>query len=143
MKVEELSVKAAKILANCPRERIPMIANLFKDSGVVIRDEDIKYFTQTQNEKKETLKENRANMDTSSWLPTKEGSVLRLREAFMDGISMTALSKKVGVHRTSLYKYMRGASFPTVDRQLRVMKALDEMGVPKLDDDEWEIDFDI
>lgn len=140
MKAEEMSLRAAKILATCPKERIPMIAEIFKASGVVIRDEDIQCFAKTHTERVNTLKENREDIDTSSWMPTTDKCALRLREAFMDGISMTSLANKVGLHRTLLYKYMWGVLKPKPKRAYAIMEAADEMLPHHLSDDEWDVD---
>lgn len=146
MKENELVLKAAKVLSTCPRERIPMIADIFKTYGIEIHDEYIQQFAEPQA-RKNGLKEKRADMDTSSWRQTDDKCALKLREAFTEGVSMTELSRRVGIHRVNLYKYLWGVRIATPKASSMIIQEIDKLlsGNGKAadtlspDDDDWEI----
>ena len=146
MEFTEAYVKAAKIIATCPRERLPMVRELLLKVGIEITEEEVKLALLTDRDRTPTLARSRTEIDTSSWLPSEDPLVLSLRDAFQRGISLTKVGREVGVHRTTMYRYLKGLAPIKAANRRRLKDAinmfspiLEENAPVDTEEDEWEI----
>ena len=140
MEISEAYLQAAEILATCPRDRLPLICEYLEKAGIDIRPEKVKSLNSSWRYRSSVLKNHRTDADTSSWQETTDPVVLLMRKAYMSGISMTHLGKDVGMHRSTMYRYMKGLTpIPSVLAE-QISAAICEFNPDLLpDDDDWEI----
>ena len=60
-----------------------------------------------------TLVANRADQPRDKWKPTNNPYCLKLREAYIKGISFTHLGRKVGLTKATLYQYLYANTNPS------------------------------
>ena len=101
--------KAAKLVANCPKERVSAVLLILARSGF---DGDCieQVLAEAQNEKNmnHAYRRRRNNNMRENWLETTDETALMLRKAYDCNVSFSTISNLSGINRTQLYQYMRG-----------------------------------
>lgn len=135
-----------KLVATCRVERLPLVLEILEQEGYTFTEEAIKtaYYDaereRIEDRKKEmearkiervskqqTFMMKRAVEDHREWKETHDEVSLALRDAYMNGVSMTELSRFAGVRRERLYRYMYGLFVPPHGISERIMSALEEL----------------
>ena len=101
--------KAAKLVANCPKERISSVLLILARSG--FDGESIEQaLAEAQKEKElnHIYRKRRNNNMRENWLETTDEIALMLRKAYDYNVSFSSISNLSGINRTQLYQYMRG-----------------------------------
>ena len=108
----KMRYKFARLLASCPKDRLKLVLKFLEDSGITT-DEFSEFIKEMESESKvETYKKKSGNDKRDLWVDSDDPITLLLREAYERSVSMTVVSSLSGVHRTTLYKYMRGMTRP-------------------------------
>lgn len=133
MTEQELYIKAAKVIASCPTNRLSYVLETLKMGGLEYLDDDVEKIRKTTKayDKTETLKRNRKDQDHEKWLETDNPYILKLREAYDMGISLTKLGRICGLHKTTLYHYLYAERIPSRETCEMIVKAAFEM-MPEL-----------
>lgn len=121
-------LKAARILATCPKRRLPMVVKLLRESGVEV-DESI---LDAEEDSREALKmERRGGRRESLYAPefwkSDDEFVFTLRNAFERGIGISKLSRETGISRTSLYRYLHEESRPAESDMKCILDGIDKI----------------
>lgn len=107
MEDKSLYLEAAKIVAKCSKDRLPLVLNLISKSGVELAEEDVKKL-RGQSSKSDALKYKRKATEHVAWKESDDPSVIRMRKAYDNGVSFTSLERESGISRAMLYLYLRG-----------------------------------
>ena len=129
MDEKQLYINAAKIISSCPKERLPYVLKTLEDGGISFDSEEIKEMCRAVSWRDRTvsLTASRSVADTSNWSETTNPCILKLREAYKVGISLTKLSRMVGLNRSTLYKYLYASIIPNRGISVRIMEAINEL----------------
>lgn len=129
MDEKQIYLKAAKIIASCPKARLPYVLKTLEEAGVTFNDRDIRDMLSVASgkDRTSTLAASRASLDMSDWISTTNPCVLKMREAYKQGLSLTTLSRKVNLNRSTLFKYLRAYIIPNHYASAAIMEALDTM----------------
>lgn len=119
-------LKAARIVANCPKGRLPAVLAILKSGGIEIDQDEVQRQLNYTGKKKSTLQSRRSGQARERFLDTDDPCVLKLREAYDLGISFTHLGRIVGLHKTTLYKYLYAERFPTNSMKEKIIAAIGE-----------------
>lgn len=123
-------VKAAHIVATCPKARLPMVLEILRQGGIEIQpeteDETYKFTEETRRnwlkEKRETEGgEKNGDPDDEVWV--------LLKRAYDEGISLIKLGNKVGLHKTTVYHYLRGDRPITYKREALATTIKEMLGI--------------
>ena len=133
MTQQELYLKAAKIIAACPKNRLQFVLETLNKGGLEFLDDDVEKIRKSTvpYDKTEHLKRNRKDQDHEKWLETDNPYILKLREAYDMGISLTRLGRACGLHKTTLYHYLYAERIPSRETCEMIIKAAFEM-MPEL-----------
>ena len=114
MENNESYIKAAKIIASCPKSRLPIVLEILKKGGLDFTEEEIPNISASSSQLRSpsVLKLKRSNQNHPNWKPTSNPHIVKLREAYNEGISLTELGRRVHLHKTTLYQYLYGNSEP-------------------------------
>lgn len=125
---------AARIIASCPKYKIPMVLEFLRKGGVEFTDDEVRSLTgaDSQHRSKSALKTKRAIQDHPNWKPTDNPHIIKLREAYNEGLSLTELGRRVGLHKTTLYQYLYGNTEPNGMMADEIVYEIFEM-MPHLD----------
>ena len=99
-------LKALKLYATCPKSRLPEVVEMLRKLGMDVPVSDV-----TMNEKldhRDVLVRKRADQPTPKWVHSDDETVNLIRQAYFKGISLVALARTLGMHKTTLYQYMYG-----------------------------------
>ena len=120
--------KAAKMVANCPRDRVPAVLAILEQSGINVDtiDEIIKTAT-VETKTNHIYCKRRNNGMRGNWLDTDNEIALMLRKAYDYNVGFTTLSNLCGLHRTILYHYMRGLKTPTPQNAETIKETLNKI----------------
>ena len=99
-------LKALKLYTTCPKSRLPEVVEMLKELGVNVPAPKVELNSKANHKRILALK--RADQPTPKWSESNNEYVLLLREAYFKGISLVALARTVGLHKTTLYKYLYG-----------------------------------
>lgn len=99
--------EAVEIVRNCPRDRLPYVLAILRQSGFDFPDAAVELARTTRQSKTDRMAYKR-KQERRNWLETDDPSVKMLREAYDTGISFTDVSKLSGINRTVLYSYLKG-----------------------------------
>ena len=106
-------LKAAKIVANCPRDRVAYVLQILAQSGMEIEELE-NVIERAKVEKTKHIYCKRRNDDKrDNWRDTTNPTTLLLRKAYDLNIGFTTLSRMCGVDRVTLYHYLRGTKTAT------------------------------
>ena len=100
-------LKAAKVLANCSYERLPIVTEVLRQSGIDMGmvSEYVKGL-ETEYSKKMNVALKRGSYD--KWQESDDETTLLLREEYHNGTEFTLLERMTGICRLSLYRYLWG-----------------------------------
>lgn len=109
----ELYVSAAKIIAMCPANRLDLVLDVLKMGG--LESEKInEALANAKTRRKKTVYDAREHDDKRDlWIETDDEVANLLRDAYDKNVSMSAISKMTGIHKVSLYRYLRGENRPS------------------------------
>lgn len=119
-------LKAARIVANCPRGRLPEVLAILKSGGIEIDQDEVQRQRNAIGRKKSTLQSKRSEQARGRFLDTDDPCALKLREAYDLGISFTHLGRIVGLDKSTLYKYLYAERFPTNSMKEKIIAAIGE-----------------
>lgn len=105
---KELYYRVARTVASCPRNRLPAVIEILEKGGMEVGAD----YLRSVGLDKPSLADKRKGMETKRWKPTTDKFIIEFREAYANGISMTALARKVGVNRTTLFRYLYADVIP-------------------------------
>lgn len=123
-------VKAAHIVANCPKARLPMVLEILRQGGIEIQPEtENEAYKFTEEDRRNWLKEKRETEGgEKNGDPDDEVWVL-LKRAYDEGISLIKLGNKVGLHKTTVYHYLRGDRPITYKREALAATIKEMLGI--------------
>ena len=126
---KQIYLKAAKIIASCPKERLPYILKTLEQGGIVFDSTEIESLCASisGSDRTSSLIESRAEIDMNEWTATTNPCILKMREAYKKGLSLTKLGRKVHLNRTTLFKYLRAYNTPKPTMGRKIIEAIDEM----------------
>ncbi len=141
-------VKAAHIVATCPKARLPMVLEILRQGGIEIQPEtEDEAYKFTEETRRNWLKEKRETEGgEKNGDPDDEVWVL-LKRAYDEGISLIKLGNKVGLHKTTVYHYLRGdrpitykreALAATIKEMLGILEP-SKQNIPFWEEDEEEV----
>ena len=124
-------VKAAHIVATCPKSRLPMVLEILRQGGIEIQPEsEDEAYEFTEDARRNWLKEKRETEGgEKNGNPDDEVWVL-LKRAYDEGISLIKLGNKVGLHKTTVYHYLRGDRPITYKREALAAAIKEMLGIP-------------
>lgn len=127
MKKDELFYKAAKLVATCPKDRLELVLEVLQ-KGEVTTDGFDEIIEKIKKDKRQSVYERRKGDEKRDLWKTSDNPVtILLRKAYNRNISMTSISRLSGVHRVTLYKYMRGLTTPGERVSSAITNAVNEI----------------
>ena len=106
-------LKAAKIVANCPRDRVAYVLQILAQSGMEIEELE-NVIERAKAERTRHIYYKRRNDDKrDNWRDTTNPTTLLLRKAYDLNIGFTAINNLTGIDRTTLYKYLWAKRIPS------------------------------
>ena len=129
MDEKQVYLKAAKIIASCPKERLPYVLKTLEQGGIAFDSDEIAKMCASisGSDRTSSLIASRADINMTEWIPTTNYCILQMREAYKKGLSLTKLGRKVGLNRTTLFKYLRAYITPKPSTSRKIIEALSEM----------------
>lgn len=124
MKTDEAYVRAAKIISSCPKSRLPAVIALLEKSGLEIGELEKQTLLVKQPDHRFVLKSKRTDTPKPRWLSTNNECILKLREAYNDGISMTELARTLELGRSSVFRYLYAEVIPNDIMQEKILEAI-------------------
>lgn len=128
-------MRAAKILASCSPERLPIVLDMLKKAGLEIDEVESKKLI-VFNKRGEMLKEKRQYTDRSKWLDSDDPFVLYLREAYEDGISFKDVVNITGLNKSTVYRILWGEKMGTDFTRNLIYNAIEQIRNENSEDDE-------
>ena len=124
-------VKAAHIVATCSKARLPMVLEILRQGGIEIQAEtEANALQTTEQSRKDWLKEKRESEEREEiGFPDDETWVL-LKRAYDEGISFIDLSRRTGIHKTALYRFLHGEKNIQSRRELLMTTIREMLGLP-------------
>ena len=129
MDEKQVYLKAAKIIASCPKSRLPYVLKTLEAADITFNDREIRDMLSIASGKDRTsaLAASRASLDMSEWIATSNPCVLKMREAYKQGLSLTTLSRRTNLNRSTLFKYLRAYIIPSPTTSALIIEALNTM----------------
>lgn len=119
-------IKAAKLVATCREDRLPMVLEILRQSGIDVSSlNEVEYTTPVKVAAERRRAERVPRKER--WVKTDDPFIDKLRYAYCDGLNMRRLSESSGVGRTAIYNYMNGIRTPPEYVKVKVGRALDKM----------------
>ena len=118
--------EAAELVAHCKPSKLPYVLALLEKGGFIVPEEAIESAKKNVGGKKAWLKENRQRRPHTNWKDTSDSTILALRDAYMDGVSLCKLASVAEVNYATMYKAMYGR-VPTDYMRERITFALKEV----------------
>ena len=126
-KTKKEYLEAAKIVATCRENRVPLVVDILRQSGFEISDELVANVGHEEPKTNKMLKARRdKETQRDKWKPTDDEAVLLLRKAYDTGISFTRISEMTHDNRTVLYAYLKDRNVPEYKRQ-QLIDTLNEL----------------
>lgn len=119
-------IKAAKLVATCRADRLPMVLEILRQSGIDVSALNEVEYTSPVKESAERRR-NERTPKVKRWSKTDDPFIEKLRHAYCNGLNMQRLSESSGVGRTAIYNYMNGIRTPPEYVKVKVGCALDKM----------------
>ena len=122
------SIKAARLIRNCPMEKIPLVVEVLRQGGFDITDKSFDEARQIAM-KVETanLRGSRSVADKSKWIWTDNEFVLMLREAYDDGISFPDICERTGLNKSTVYRCLWGEKVGSQRTQKLITEAIKDI----------------
>ena len=129
MNEKQTYLNAAKIIATCPKARLPYVLKILEQGGIAFDSDEIAKMCDdlSGSDRTSSLISSRADIDMTEWTQTTNCCILKMREAYKKGLSLTKLGRKVGLNRTTLFKYLRAYIVPKPATSRKIIEALSEM----------------
>ena len=128
MEKSAMYLKAARIVAKCPRSKLQQVMALLKEAGVEI---DATPIQNEDNQKRRSANDKRAerrkNEYGEDFWKADNDFLQIMRDAYAEGISFTQLSRLTGLSRVSLYRYLHGEFTPCESDMDSVLKGIEEL----------------
>lgn len=105
--------RAAKMVANCPHDRIPYVLQILAQSGINVEQIETIIKEAKVANKRHIYCKRRNDNTRAKWKPSDNDTTLLLRKAYDLNISFSTIQKKCDIDRTSLYKYLWGERLPS------------------------------
>ena len=119
-------IKAAKILARCPKDRFEMVIDVLSQSGIDMTA--VKEFAgQMTACRRDSLKEQRAMATKEKWKDTDNEIALLLRNKYEAGLSLSEIGRRTGLDKATVYRYLWGERNPSRYSAEAIKKAVAEM----------------
>ena len=130
MESNEMYIKAAKIIATCPAKRLPAVLSVLEKGGIVFTNEELEKMklSAAHPSKTDILISNRKEQKKEEWKETDNEYIIRLREAYDKGVSITQISRIVGVNKATAYKYLWGWRTPSRCIGEKIVEACNSLG---------------
>ena len=122
----EYVLKAAKVLATCQKDRIPMVVSVLEQGGIIIDETIYSFLSCCAISREDKLKTERQKNDRKNWEETDDELSLYLRKAFDDGIDFRKLYERAGLNKSTIYRMMWGRRGTDFSRTA-VKNALDSL----------------
>lgn len=119
-------LKAAKVIATCPTDRLPAVIDVLSQSGIDM-SKAYELIPITKDRKTESLKFSRERISRENWVDTGNATSLLLREAFEEGLSLTAIAKEIGANKSTVYRCMYGTYNPSEYMSRKIKEAVEKM----------------
>ena len=131
MENQEMYIRAAKIIATCPASRLRFVLATLEKGGVHFTEEELATIKSAiaRPSKTATLVERRKVQNREEWKKTDNKYILRLREAYDKGASLTQIGRIVGINKATAYKYLWGRITPSDSIGQRIVDACDSMNL--------------
>lgn len=126
MQDKSVYLKAARIVANCPKSRLPEVLGILKQGGIEIDLDEVERQKNSVGRKKTTLQSQRSEQTKEKFRDTDDPCVLKLREAYDLGLSFTHLGRIVGLDKSTIYKYLYADRLPAKAMKAKIVAAIDE-----------------
>lgn len=123
----EMYLKAAKLIASCPRDRLELVLQVLEKGGIEFERLDEILERMSAEEKKAIYGKRKNDDKRDNWLKSDNAITLLLREAYDKNVSMTVISNLSGVHRVTLYKYLRGVLAPGAKTSTAIKEAIEKI----------------
>lgn len=123
----EVYLKAAKLIASCPRDRLELVLQVLEKGGIEFERLDEILERMSVGEKKVIYGRRPNDNKRDNWLESDNAVTLLLREAYDKNVSMTVISNLSGVHRVTLYKYLRGLTQPNYKTSAAITEAIEKI----------------
>ena len=127
MEEKDKYLEAAQIVANCKPSKLPYVLTILKQGGIDVSDRAVKAARENLRDRETYRKELRESKGTDLWNDTGDPTCLLLRKIYNDGESIIRLGNVAGVHRSSMYAYIRGITIPSVPVANRILRAVSEL----------------
>lgn len=119
--------KAAKLVANCPRDRVPYVLQILAKAEIDVEQLDT-IIEEAKTERKRHLYCKRTNEDTrEKWRLTDNETTMILRKAYNLNIGFSAIKNLTGIDRTSLYKYLWAERVPSPKKAEKIAEVVGKM----------------
>ena len=119
-------VLAAKAIAVCPKNRLPYVLAALEKAGLNIEEDDLPKLRTKEINKTQYLIDSRSEQSREKWKPTDDPYLLKYREAYERGISLTHLGRKVGRQKAAMYQYLYGNTTPNTALWGKIFDAISE-----------------
>jgi len=120
-------LEAARLVANCKPNKLPYVLALLKQGGFEISQETIDEAKQKVDGRNRYRQDLRDEHGTDGWKDTDDPACLTLRKLYENGESIIRLSRASGIHKTTLYSYIRGTAKPSKPTINRINEALSSL----------------
>ena len=128
-------VKAAHIVANCSKARLPMVLEILRQGGIEIQQgAELQIVRTAEDAKRNWLKEKREAEGKEEVGYPGDETWIWLKRAYDEGISLIELSKRTGIHKTALYHFLHGEKNILSRRELLESTIKEMLGIPELPD---------
>ena len=121
-------LEAARILATCPERRLPQVVKMLREAGFKIEDGFVRESREVaKDRKRKRMREKRMEGRTFDFRTLGDDFLDTLRDAFEKGINISDLSRTSGMGRTTLYRYLKGETYPSKEDRERILDAISEI----------------
>lgn len=125
-------VEAARIIATCPKSRLPMVLEILRQSGIEIQPEpEAVVYRTPEDVRKGWLKEKRETEGRVGKGYPDSGTWILLKRAYDEGVSFIELSRRTGIHKTALYHFLHGEKNIQSRTELLESTIREMLGIPE------------
>lgn len=127
MEDQNTYLEAAKLVAECKPSKLPYVLAILRQGGIDVSKSAVKAAMENLRDRETYRKELRESKGTDLWNDTDDPTCLLLRKIYNDGESIIKLGNVAGVHRSSMYAYIRGITIPSAPVANRILRAVSEL----------------
>ena len=120
-------ITAARLVATCSEHRLPYVLEIIRQSGIDLSALDVEVAKIVKDERKKKYSRKTYCKKVTKFAETEDELVIRLKKAYTDKVSFSALGKASGVNRSTLYKYVWGERKIPDEYREQINSALDRI----------------